>query len=127
MPLLNKETAKNYKRRVFEEMQIRGMRLKFVGCMVKFFWFCSAEINAAIGFLRKKSFCLKKIAAWLPWLKSAVLDLGCMNSLGIRKSDIKGPLVCLQPHLHANPIYRVSQKNVLTLRMTRNPLFMNIQ
>ena len=28
-----------------------------------------------------------------------------MNSLGIRKSDIKGPLDCLQPHSYTNLIY----------------------
>ena len=81
------------------------MRLKFIGYMVKFFWFRSAEINVANGFLGKKNFCLKKIAEWLSWLKSAVLDLGCINSLGIRKSDIKGPLDCLQPHSYMNLIY----------------------
>ena len=53
----------------------------------------------------KKTFVKKKTAAWLHWLKSAVLDLRCINSLGIRKSDIKGPLDCLQPHSYTNLIY----------------------
>ena len=60
---------------------------------------------------RKENFCLKNIAAWLPRLKSAVLDLGCMNSLGIRKSDIKGPLDCLQAHSYTNLIYPNRKSN----------------
>ena len=88
------------------------MRLKFTGCIVKFFWFRSAEIHVANGFLGK-NFRLKKIAEWLSWFKSAVLDLGCMNSLGIRKSDIKGSLDCLQPHLYTNLIYPNKKSNII--------------
>ena len=68
MPLLNRETTESYKRRVFKEMQYFGWRLKFIGCMVKFFWLCSAEINVAMVFWGKKLL-FKKNAAWLPFRK----------------------------------------------------------
>ena len=71
MPLLNKETAENYKKRAFEEMQYFGYAFK-ICCMV-IFWFRSAEINVANGFLEKKNFCLRKIAAWLPFRKISTL------------------------------------------------------
>ena len=52
-----------------------------------------------------KKLLFKKIAAWLPWLKSALLALRCMDSLGIRRSDIKCPGDCLQPLSYTNLIY----------------------
>ena len=68
MPLLNKETAENYKKWAFEEMQYSWHAFK-IYCMLKFFWFRSAEIKVANGFLEKKNFCSKKVAAWLPLRK----------------------------------------------------------
>ena len=47
MLILNNETAKNYKKRVFKEMQYSGHAFK-IYCMVKIFGLCS-------GFLGKKS------------------------------------------------------------------------
>ena len=74
MPLSNKETAKNYKRRVFEEMQYSGIPLKFIGCMVKFFWFYRNKRCEWFSGVKKKNlfavFCLNKIAARLPFRKN---------------------------------------------------------
>ena len=118
MPLLNKETTENNKRLVIEETQYSGLAFKNHWMNSKIFsvllcrdkryeWFSRAN--------KKKLTCcflLKKIAARLPfrknfkfWLKSAVLNQGWMNSLGIRKSETKGPLDCLQPHSYMNLKY----------------------
>ena len=57
------------KRRVFEEMEysVHAFKIfKFIGCKIKFFWFCFAEINVANGFFWSEKnlfavFCLKKL------------------------------------------------------------------
>ena len=71
MPLLNKKLQKNVSKEIkgayLKKCSIRGMRLKSIGCMVKFFWFRSAEANVVNGFL---SFGSKKIAARLPFRKN---------------------------------------------------------
>ena len=67
MPLSNIETAEKYlkknKSAYSKKCTTQDMHLKFIGCMIKFFCFSSAEINVANCFLgkRKKTFFKKKL------------------------------------------------------------------
>ena len=70
----------------------------------------------------EKNFCSKKITARLSRLNQQFLSLGSVNFLGIRKSDIKGSLDCLQPHSYTNS-YILIKKQQYNIRLLMNNFF----